>query len=356
MRWFQPDSWILLGAALLLFRIGVGAQTRSTSRSSAGPQALPFFDTNQRYIEGLGASFDPRNLMGVFALLFRNLPRDVFIRPTENYYYFSFLADGRLYRGNFRLSAENRDKGLLNFIYYEYQDEPAESDEAATWYAALGPAEGVRVRKLSERAYAVQYSVKKVIFHLPAVPQTPPVDFPLGPNERFVERICDESGYRFLLLFDEERDEFAWALDTEGYPLPRLDSLREDLAIDRLSGFIFLADPRNGRKTLVGVASRNVRRNNYWDGPFDQLAENENIPALLKYLERAYPYARGKLDLRGNFLEESGGGRLPITPYMEYDSVDTLVEAFIRCRKKSGGDALPCLAHDYKHDFEPGEP
>ncbi len=359
MRSFHSGPHLLLCAALLLLRSGAGAQTgpaRSSARSASPPPSLPFFETNGSFVDGLEHSFDPGDIMGVFAALFRNLPRRVFIRPTENYYYFSFLSRGRMYRGNFRLSAADRDRGLLDFIYYEYQDEPQDSGEAPTWFAPLGRAQGVRVRKVSARAYAVEYSGKKVIFYLPAVPQTPPHGLLLGERERFVERIRDESGYFFLLLFDEGRNAFRWLLDESAHPAPRLDSLRETLMIDRLSGFVFLIDARNPGKTLVGVASRNVQRNTYWDGPFDQLAENERIPRLREFLERAYPYARGKLDSRGNFLEEFGGGRLAITPYVEYSSLEALVERYVRCRETGNENALPCLAHDEKCELESGEP
>ena len=55
----------------------------------------------------------------VFQYVFSRLPPEVHVYPTENYYYFSFFSEGKWFWGNMRFGVDERDRGLLPFVYYE---------------------------------------------------------------------------------------------------------------------------------------------------------------------------------------------------------------------------------------------
>jgi hypothetical protein len=57
-----------------------------------------------------------------------------------------------------------------------------------------------------------------------------------------------------------------WVLNEESGVAALLESLSGDILVDRLSGFAFFK--KDNRKILIGVWAQNIRRNNYWDGPF----------------------------------------------------------------------------------------
>ena len=79
---------------------------------------------NQGFIEALYSHLNVEDIDAVFEYVFFQLPEEVYVYPTENYYYFSFYTNGGLYCGNIRLGAEDRDHGLLSFAYYNYVDDP----------------------------------------------------------------------------------------------------------------------------------------------------------------------------------------------------------------------------------------
>jgi len=76
---------------------------------------------NQTWIEEATRAhkLEMTEAMAVFALVFQSLPDRVQVYPTENYYYFSFLANGTQYHGNIRLDPLDRDQGKLAFGYFD---------------------------------------------------------------------------------------------------------------------------------------------------------------------------------------------------------------------------------------------
>lgn len=80
----------------------------------------------------------------------------------------------------------------------------------------------------------------------------------------------------------------------------------------------------NDRQILVGVNSNQVRGNNYFDGPFDQIPPRLQIKELL---ERVCPYVkyRGGIDAHGNFLKLAHT-RVAISPYVKYSSTSEFLQ------------------------------
>ena len=136
-------------------------------------------------------------------------------------------------------------------------------------------------------------------------------------RKRFIQRTFDESGYQFYLLFNERADYFFWVLNEEG-PVPdEFDAAGDDLLFGRRSGFAFWIDRERGnRKVLAGVRQLNIRRNDYYDGPFDQLADNyADETQVAAYMQRAYPDLRGRIDKYGYYTDRERPLRVALSTY-----------------------------------------
>ncbi len=317
-----------------------GGENLTASHSDLAPL---FF--NQEFVEGRYPRLRIEDVESVFKHIFSRLPPEVYVYPTENYYYFAFVTDGRYMMGNFRLSPEDRDSGYLHFAYFEF-------GKASWWqYKRFESRDGVFVRRIKPLRYGVTYRDKSVVFQLNTLNQTLPRSFKLYPREAFVGRSFDESGFQFLLLYNKERRHFMWVLDPK-QPVPlKFEKLDNNLRLHRRSGFLFYHDVDNGRKMLIGVDSQNVELNNYYDGPFDQLPDNfiAETP-FSEYVQEAYPYTQGRIDPHGRFVIDGNAARMAITPYGEYNEVEGLTEYVASCIEQTESKALlyECICHDSK--------
>ncbi len=322
---------LLTASALAITGFSLGALTRQPVQSAPAGQS-PQVQFNQRFVEGLKARIDAENPLDVFALVFRALPDEARVYPTENYYYFTFTAEGRYFWGNIRLSPEDRDKGFVHFAYFEHGND-------AWWrYKLLGSEDGVGVQSLGSLRYAITFAGRTVEFQLNDLSQKPPAK--LAPHTVFLGRAQDESGFQLLLLYDDQRNAFYWALDEEQGVNWSFTDLKDGLMLHAPSGFAFFDDTASDSWVLVGVDARNVQLNNYFDGPFDQLPDNFIAETRFsEFVQEAYPYTQGKIDRHGRFVSEGGRGRMAITPYFEYQSLDGLAEHVAACKREAAGDA-----------------
>lgn len=267
---------------------------------------------------------DLRDLPTVFAAVFDAMPSDTTVYPSENYQYIRFHSGDRALRGNLRLAVGERDEGLLNFAFYEHLPRGVPVPGALpAQHRLLGPSDGVALTKVDDDAYTATFAGKTVTFRLHELDQSPPSLWQPRSSEAVVFRTLDESRFPFVLVFDRAAARFLWVLDEER-PVP--DALvpvagAQNLLVGQRSGFAFLAQPDVGRKVLVAVHGPNVRENNYYDGPFDQLADNDVGPGsrLQEFIERAYPFARGRVDLYGQFTDQPGA-RVAIAPYGQWET------------------------------------
>src|SRR3954447_8557246 len=88
----------------------------TTVRTAAAQNAeLPRLETNQAYLEEVmrTTTLSINDPIAVFAFVLGSLPDRVKVYPTENYYYFSFVHNGKRYAGNIRLDASNRGDGKV---------------------------------------------------------------------------------------------------------------------------------------------------------------------------------------------------------------------------------------------------
>jgi hypothetical protein len=307
---------------------------------------------NQAAIDGARTAVDLASPDSVFALVFGNLPPRVTVYPTENYYYFSFNAAGRTVWGNLRLDASDRDRGIIHLGYFRY-DETGRVQDREGAGKEFSAADGVRVRRAAPFDYRVGFRGRTVEFRLNQPGWDPPPDSAMAAGEVFVGPVVDESGVRFALVFVPETRHFMYLLDRWHGPVAdELEPRGSRLLLGRRTGFAFFADREHHREVLVAVNGRNTERNNYYDGPFDQLPDNYvERTGIRGYIERAYPWARGRVDDFGHFTDQPNA-RVAITPYYVYDTLDDL--AFVESCAGSGlrqTQFYACITPDFQQTY-----
>jgi hypothetical protein len=286
----------------------------------------PTLTTNQSWIENqtAGAGLKINSAQDAFEFVFSKLPKQVFVYPTENYYYFTFPADGVVYAGNLRLAAQDRDQGIIHFAAFKQANQTSTMGEMM--YRALTEKDGVSVEKLSAFSYRVTYQTKSVIFNLNDVSAVKPPKEIIADGEQYIGLVVDESGIRFFMFYNETHKVFSYILDETGNVLDKFEDLEGTegrIQIGLRSGFAFYNHHYLNRRVLIGVHGANTVVNNYFDGPADQLPENHIVDDnLRKSIEDSDPSVEGMLDTFGYF--NNGSGRYLISPYIQYEYQDEL--------------------------------
>ena len=258
-------------------RAAMAALTILAGTAVAQDAEQPRLHTNEAYVEEATrpATLAIGDPMAVFAFVLGSLPDKVKVYPTENYYYFRFMQGGVPYAGNIRLDPLERDRGKVQFSYYADLSEWRDKMQGDT-YVVLDASRGVSVERLERLLYRVSYRGKSVVFALNDLSQVKPPAGALGPDDKFLGPIFDESAVRFFLVYNSRLKVFHYILDeTAKVPDELTASARSDrILIGRRTGFAFYRDHRLDRKIMIGAFESNARLNTYFDGPFDQLPEN----------------------------------------------------------------------------------
>jgi len=313
----------VLAAGLLTTGLVVAADATENQR--------PRIHTNQQFLEDLAIANTLKitDAASVFNMVLESLPERVTIYPTENYYYFKFNYAGVQYSGNIRLENERRDEGKVHFAFAPEFSEWKDQDPAV--FKILTKADGVTIEKISDLSYRVSNGNKTVVFDLNDLRHVKPPADAMSADERYIGPIFDESGVRFLLVYNPKLKAFHYLLDetitpNETFkPAPSTDRI----LIGNRTGFAFYRDHKLNRKILIGIYEGNSRVNNYYDGPFDQLPDNFLVGNVLHdaILDVA-PYLKGRIDRYGSSFD--GETRYMIAPYAQY-SVEEDLMMFHRC-------------------------
>jgi hypothetical protein len=275
--------------------------------------------------------------LAVFGFVIDSLPERVKVYPTENYFYFSFTQNGVPYAGNIRLDASNRDQGKVQFGYFEQVTEWLE--DTPTKFRELSEKDGVKLEKVEPLLYRLTFRGKSVLFELNDLSQVKPPASALSPQERYIGPVFDDSGIRFFLIYNPSIKNFVYVLDET---VPVADQLLPNprnarLIIGKRTGFIYFRDKLTERKILVGVYEGNVRVNNAYDGPFDQLPDNFIVGNTLRdAILDIQPNLKGKIDRFGG--SPDGEVRYMIGPYRIYKE-EREFGAMLRCAAREQGAA-----------------
>ena len=330
--------------------------------TEAQPAEQPRLQTHQSYMEDVmrQTTLDVADTMAVFAFVLNSLPDRVKVYPTENYFYFKFNHNGVEYAGNIRLDASDRDQGKVQFAYYEQT--PGWLEDTPSAFQALDASNGVKLEKLERFVYRLSYGAKSVIFELNDLSQVKPPANALAPKEIFIGPVFDDSGVRFFLIYNSAIKNFLYILDqtvsvTDDFVVgPRGDRI----LVGKRTGFVFYRDHRRDRQILIGVYDENVRVNNYFDGPFDQLPDNfiEGETLRNAILEVA-PNLKGRIDRFGGTPD--GVWRYTIAPYLSYKDIREF-DRVDRCARRTHSSEVTyyrCFILDHEPQdlrFRPREP
>jgi hypothetical protein len=312
--------WVALAAVACLSTASAGEDPDKESPLDNGPTLWRHED----WIAGLRhRSLDVRNPTAVLGAVFDQLPREVRVGPTENYYYWQMTVDGRVLHGNLRLAVAGLPRGELAFAYgepTEFLDDTERADRLVV-SGTLGAADGLELEKSDDFTVRVRWREKSVVFHLNRLAQELAPGFDLAPAERFLQRTEDESGLRFYLLFNTDRRYFFWVLDEAASVPESFRQLAPDVVMGRRTGFVFwIQDALGARKVLASVRRASLERNDYHDGPFDQLADMfVRGDGLRPYLEQAMPWLRGRVDPWGFLSDSAPPRRVALTVHGTHD-------------------------------------
>ncbi len=286
--------------------------------------------TNQSMIESLNMQDDLNieDIDEVFEFVLRNTEPEIVVYPSEGYYYFKFYFRGNEIKGNIRFGSEGRDKGVLSFVYY-YNISGQERSNFKTITKAYRPAENYRLELISVNHYLLQFrdvSKKVTINQLVA-------------DKNFVATLesyglelnipmMDESGIRFYLSYHTKARQFYYINDMKS-DYESYYSYKGKLQVGARSEFVYypLADDA---LVLVGVSLKNIFKNNFFDGPFDQLPDAAISKVNFKeFLIKAEPELAGKISNQGFIFSETGN-RVAIANYIEYQKLTDL-NALVLC-------------------------
>jgi hypothetical protein len=311
------------------FVVWLGLQSVSLVFAADGPRLC----THESYVEEVAhpGELPLGDINAMFAWVLRNISNRVKVYPTENYYYFRFMQSGLWYGGNIRLDAVDRDAGNVHFAYFEESKEYRM--EPQTLHKVFGAADGVTVEKIDRLLYRVAYMERSVLFELNDLSMVAPPPGAITPEEIFIGPVFDDSAIRFFLVFNNRLKIFNYVLDETVRVQEDFFEMRhaDRILIGKRTGFAFYRDDNRDRKILIGVFEGNVRLNNYFDGPFDQLPDNFiEGDTLQKALIESDPSLAGKIDRFGHFAD--GAGRVSISPYTYYRTEAELLP-FYMCAK-----------------------
>ena len=266
---------------------------------------------------------DLDNVTSYFWHIFSQLPDEVTVYPSENYFYFVETIAARDIWGNLCLPAGKRERGILTFAYWEFSEFSTAREARLKHSKSLGQADGVFVKEKDDQfVWAVTFQGKCVTFHLHRLRQDPPRAFGLRTNEVFIERTFDESGLQFFLLFNTNKDYFFWVLNEEERLPEQFDQVASNVLLGHRTGFVFWLDHEQPpRKVLAAVRGLSVLRNDYYDGPFDQLADNYAKQSKIStWMERAIPSLKGQIDIYGWLTNSAEPTRVALSCYGTYES------------------------------------
>src|SRR5262245_19038602 len=218
---------------LRLFEVVVALAVTSSPVVAQSPER-PRLDTNEAYVEEVSRAKrltvgDP---MAVFAFVLDSLPDRVRVYPTENYYYFGFIHRGVRYAGNIRIEPQDSGGQTVHFTYFLEASQWRE--ETPLTHIVLDASRGVTVEKVERLVYRISHHGKSVLCALNDLSKVTPPSTAIGPPEKFIGPIFDESGVRFFLIYNPKLKIFHYILDEtvavadEFFPARRTDRIRSE--------------------------------------------------------------------------------------------------------------------------------
>jgi hypothetical protein len=299
----------------LMLAICLGFAVSATA-TAAGP-----FEAHHRHIEAINENndLDLEDPVAVFEYVLKSSAPEIHVGPTENYAYFKFYSQGLEWQGNMRLEAGH---GAADKVHFAYFVVPAPwHDQELGEYRTFNADDGLTIKQNGRFDYEVSYKGIDRRFLLNDISKINLPEELRGTGELYLGQAHDESGLRFYLLFDTEALDFVYVLDEQDPLRDRLIPFFDadpKIQVGIRTGFVFLKEETPKRTRLVGVYEDNTLRNNYFDGPFDQLPDawDGEITVRGAFMMIDPDFAQ-EIDRYGNYIQEDGA-RVVIAPYLSY--------------------------------------
>jgi len=345
--------WIHLTIGVIVALIALGAVAINTALEHGKLHIVttttlfnhdPFLGSDSVTLRLKGPT-DLEDVDGMFLQVLSALEDEITVYPSENYLYFRLDTSGENVWGSILLSKPELDKGFVHFAYFKFNENPQGPSDFLIKHRKLGPDDGAHLVKENDFRYILSYRDEEVIFNLNEIDQSPPRLFELRPDEVWVLNSRDESGLNFHLIYDTKTTSFFWLLNEEEHNQEEWIMLNDKIMLGKRTGFVFYVDEKQQeRKILIGAKMINMRQNNYYDGPFDQLADNyiTKEHKLSKYIQEAYPDTKGLIDEYGRYIENEEA-RVAIAPYFPYSSLDEVLNLVDRCTQNQEQDFYACI-------------
>lgn len=309
--------------------------------------------TNQEFIEATEQSIPSINDVAfVLRYVFMNLPSEVKVYPTENFFYFEFGGDGRELKGAFRFPI--MDPEVLEFGFYDLVNYTREGDGNGS-YRRFRKEDGLTFENIDRFHKRVTYMGKTITFVFNDLGWSLPKGAKLTADERYLGPIQDESGIKFHFMFNTTHNYFFFLLNDDKSVAEIFRRVNPEVIVGTRSKFAFFDDTANSRKLLIGVHQENIRKNNYYDGPFDQLPDNYIEQSEQgKWMQLAFPEYKGRIDKYGNIAGmEANGARVAIAAYMSYTSDDQVLNMIAECKAEKTMTFTHCIARDMRFRAAP---
>ncbi len=332
------NEWLpLFALALLLLFIGFFVGQAVESKTTYSEALVQGFTTNEHFIESLNAELNTSDHIEVFDFVFSQLDDEVTVYPSENFYYYKFIANGKTYGGALGLSTRDRDDGVFHFGYiarpeFGRTDILKKSDDGGG--KPLTSEDGVLVERIDGFTYTVTYKGKTVVFNMYQPGLTPPDASHLREEEVYVGPVVDESGLQFYLLFNQATPHMYHMLNEDIPVHETFESYGQDILIGERTNFAFYNDVANNRKIVIGVEASHVLNNDWYDGPFDHMPDNYialDLVEFQSYVEAAYPGTAGRINKHARYTERNGT-RVAIAPYTVYYEKQALQTLVTTCK------------------------
>ena len=338
---------------MLLISVGLNLANLQPGNVRNGVAHGVSVEFNETLIRSWQTPLNLENPDAVFEVVLRSIGREARVYPSENYYYFRLNASGRTIAGNIQLDARDRDKGIVTFTYYDVIGYGASSEKFVSVIYSIE--KGVKVTRESEYRYNVAFRGVGVNFILTPQQLDLPPSTQLADGEVFVGPVQDESGVRFLLLFNQKTNHFMYLIDDSAAMVEPFTDPIDDISFGIRTGFAYFTDRALNRRILIGVHELNRMQNNYYDGPFDQLPDNHADKVnIRRFVSLAYPGV--EIDRYGH-LSDDPETRIAIAPYTGYhDRAD--LDFISRCRQTLSGPLFyACITPDpRKQSQDPAAP
>ncbi len=266
----------------------------------------------------------------IIDFIFKSMNNKIIINNSENYYYYEFLLNGRHFKGNIGLLINERDNNTLSIGCEEVTNIEEKYYKPISIEKALNINDGLSLEKLNINNYIINYKGKKIEVIIDEKLFNSKSYNKLNSSYQFIGKSFDDSGLTFNLCYNDSLKHFLYTLDeVEKSNLSHFVKLNSNIVIEIRTGFAFYKNYFND-KILIGVLKKNEIANNLYDGPFDQLPDNQileskiNLGKLIKDSNINYT---DDIDIYGNF-ENNNEYRVAISAYYSYNNIEDLMNHF----------------------------